>query len=110
MVKDSQPTKRKRKPSIEKKEISALELTFSYAYDCLRESIALQQFLGFTLSLEYVPVHKSRSEELSKLLDYFPTEVLRAVVVWSVQQQGEPVIRWTDREAMDAYLKANGVT
>ncbi|HRH42453.1 MAG TPA: hypothetical protein PKY82_12570 [Pyrinomonadaceae bacterium] len=55
-------------------------------------------------------MHKSRSEELSKLLDYFPTEVLRAVVVWSVQQQGEPVIRWTDREAMDAYLKANGVT
>jgi hypothetical protein len=67
MVKNSKPTKRKGKPGIKKKENSARELTFSYAFDCLNESVAGKQFLRFTLSLEYMSVHKSRSEELSKL-------------------------------------------
>ena len=108
MVQVSQPTKRKRKSGIVKKKNSDQELTFSYAFDCLQESIAAQQFLGFTLSAEYAPVHKSRSEELSKLQAYFRLEVLQAVVVWSVSGQSEKVIKWTDREAMEAYLRSNG--
>lgn len=92
-----------------KKEHSPVELTFLYAFECLKEVAGENQFLGFTLSRDYVPVHKSRSEELSKLRFFYPMEMLDAVAVWSVEQQIEPVIRWTDREEMDAYLKSKGV-
>ena len=108
MVQDTQPTKRKRKTGVMKKENSDQELTFLYVLDCLQESITAQQFLGFTLSADYVPVHKSRSEELSKLQEYFRMEVLQTVVVWSVHGQIEKVIKWTDREAMEDYLRSNG--
>ena len=84
MVEDSKPAKRKQKPNRMKKENSVDELTFSYLFDCLQEAKSERRFLGFTLSFEYVPVHKSRSEELAKLQYYFPMEVLQAVVVWSV--------------------------
>lgn len=108
MKNDFQPTKTKRKLVSLKKEDSSRELTFSYAFDCLTESTARDGFLGFTLSLEYVPVHKSRSDELSFLQNYFPLEVLQAVIVWCVEQQSERVIRWTDREEMQDYLRLHG--
>ncbi len=109
MAKDSQPAKRKRKEGGIKKGNSVNELSFLYAYECLCESTtAADGFLGFTLNLNYVKEHKSRSEELSKLQNFFPLEVLQAVIVWSVQEQKEQVIKWTDREEMNAYLKLHG--
>ena len=109
MEKISPTTRRKPKTVQLREENSAVELTFSYAFDCLSETDE-QGFLGFTLSPEYVPVHLARSEELSNLRYYFPLEKLKAVVVWSVHTQREAVIKWTSREALDTYLKAHGVT
>ena len=105
MEPDPKPTKKRRKVDRLERENSTRELTFAYALECLQESTNLQQFLGFTLSRDYAPVHKARSEELSKLQEYFPLEVLKAVAVWAVNGQTEKVIKWTDRDAMDAYLR-----
>lgn len=112
MAQNSPPVKRKQKPNRISREDPAQELTFSYAFDCLSESAGTggNQFLGFTLSTDYAAVHQSRSEELSKLRYYFSLEVLKAVLVYRVNEQIDPVVKWTDRNEMEIYLKQNGGT
>ncbi len=90
------------------KEDSLEELTFSYVFDCLQQRDEKWFFLGFTLSPAYAEFHKSKPGELSSLQHYFDVEVLKAILVFIVYQQTEPVIKWTVKAEMEAYLNQYG--
>ncbi len=89
-------------------ENSVEELTFSYVFDCLHESADGRRFLGFTLSPEYSEVIRSKADGLAKLRNCFDAEVLKAIPVYRVPRQKEPVIKWTDEAEMQSYLKLHG--
>lgn len=106
MAKDSQPRKRKLQTDKMKEGDSVKEITFSLVFDCLSQFTAQNNFLGFTLNSEYVAVHKSKSNELSQLQNYFSDDILKAILVYRIDDQIEPVIKWTNREAMERYLRS----
>jgi|GEM_PF-5604810 len=87
---------------------SVNEITFSLVFDCLNQFTSQNNFLGFTLNPEYVAVHKSKSNELSQLQNYFSDDILKAILVYRVDDQIEPVIKWSDRNKMEEYLRSKG--
>lgn len=104
MAGNFEPILRHRSKNKVKKNSSSVELTFSYVFDCLKACPSSDSFLGFTMSRKYHERHKNDFTQLLELRFYFDIKILQAMLIYIVPRQSEPVIKWTDKLAMESYL------